>query len=254
MVPTIRRFSIYRIVEHQVNAITFINLVITGLAQRFHGSGWAAWTIDLFGGIDNTRLVHRWSGCLFSLILLQHAVIASYLFLARRARPAMVITKKDFLDAVQNLRYYFGISEHPAQCDRYDYKQKFEYWGVLLGGVLMVVSGFMLWFPTTIFHIMPFLPGQLIPAAKVAHSNEAMMAFLIIVTWHIYNAVFSPEVFPLDTSIFTGRISVERMRHEHPIEYERILADETHEPDERAQESGQEEHPPGEPNAGSART
>jgi hypothetical protein len=81
-----------------------------------------------------------------------------------------------------------------------------------------------------------------------------MMAFLIIVTWHIYNAVFSPEVFPLDTSIFTGRISVERMRHEHPIEYERILADETREPDERAQASGQEEDPPGEPSAGSART
>lgn len=242
--PMIRRFSLYRVVEHQVNAITFIMLVFTGLAQRFHGSGWAAWTIDLFGGIDNTRLVHRWCGTLFALVLFQHALIASYLFLVRRARPAMVITKKDFLDAVQNLRYYFGISEHPAQCDRYDYKQKFEYWGVLLGGVLMVVTGFMLWFPTAVFHLLPFLPGQLIPAAKVAHSNEAMMAFLIIVTWHIYNAVFSPEVFPLDTSIFTGRISVERMRHEHPVEYERILAEEAREAVEEEEAPGQAQQPP----------
>ncbi len=50
------------------------------------------------------------------------------------------------------------------------------------------------------------------------------MAFLVIITWHIYNAHLSPDVFPFDGSIFTGRISEERMRHEHPLEYERIAA------------------------------
>jgi hypothetical protein len=32
-------------------------------------------------------------------------------------------------------------------------------------------------------------------------------------------------VFPVDTTIFTGRISEERMRHEHPLEYERLVAE-----------------------------
>ena len=62
----------------------------------------------------------------------------------------------------------------------------------------------------------------MIPAAKAAHSNEALLAFLVIVVWHLYNSIFSPEVFPLDTAIFTGKISVSRMKHEHPLEYERI--------------------------------
>ena len=135
----------------------------------------------------------------------------------------MVITRKDFRDALTNIRYYLGIVDQPAQCDRFDYKQKFEYWGVLLGGILMIATGFILWYPVEFFRQFPFLPGQIIPAAKAAHANEAMLALLVIVVWHIYNAVFSPEVFPLDTTIFTGRISRERMIHEHPIEYKRIM-------------------------------
>jgi len=131
----------------------------------------------------------------------------------------MIIHLKDFRDAVDNIRYYLGLSEHPARCDRYDYKQKFEYWGVVIGGILMVGTGLALWFPTVVTRL---LPGQLIPVAKALHTNEALLAFLVIVTWHIYNAIFSPEVLPLDTVIFTGKISRERMIHEHPLEYERI--------------------------------
>ena len=127
----------------------------------------------------------------------------------------MIVTIKDFKDAVENIFFYFGLAKHPARCDRYDYRQKFEYWGVVCGGFLMLTTGFILWFPV---EVTRFLPGELIPAAKAAHSNEALLAFLVIVTWHIYNAIFSPEVFPLDTAIFTGEISRERMIHEHPIE------------------------------------
>ena len=134
----------------------------------------------------------------------------------------MVINLKDFTDAIDNLKYYFGITDRSARCDRYDYKQKFEYWGVVVGGLLMIATGIMLWFPTKVYKIIPILPGQMIPAAKATHTNEAMLAFLVIVIWHIYNSVFSPEVFPLDTSIFTGKISKKRMIHEHPIEYERL--------------------------------
>ena len=127
---------------------------------------------------------------------------------------------KDFQDAIDNIRYYLGLSEHPARCDRFDYKQKFEYWGVVVGGILMTATGLTLWFPIVVTR---FLPGQMIPVAKAMHTNEALLAFLVIIIWHIYNAIFSPEVLPIDTVIFTGKISKQRMIHEHPLEYERMF-------------------------------
>ena len=48
------------------------------------------------------------------------------------------------------------------------------------------------------------------------------MAFLVVIVWHIYNAHLNPDVFPFDTTIFTGKISVERLHHEHALEYERL--------------------------------
>ncbi len=221
----IRRFHPLRIIEHQANAITFIVLVVTGISQKFHDSSWAEWIIMNLGGIDNARVIHRTTGLIFTVLTFQHIFVSSYGVIVKKWAASMVINLKDFTDAVDNLKYYFGITDRPARCDRYDYKQKFEYWGVVIGGILMILTGLTLWFPTRVFHLIPFLPGQIIPAAKAAHTNEAMLALLVIVIWHIYNSVFSPDVFPLDTAIFTGKISKERMIHEHPLEYERLTGE-----------------------------
>lgn len=216
---TIRRFGSGRIIEHQLNALVFLILVITGLSQRFHDYALSQWIILHLGGVDTVRLIHRFSGICFTILCAVHIIAASAGVLLKRFQPTMVINLNDFRDAVHNLKYYFGISNHPARCGRYDYKQKFEYWGVVVGGMLMIGTGLILWFPVT---AAGFLPGEVIPAAKAAHTNEALLAFLVIVIWHVYNSIFSPEVFPLDTTIFTGSISRERMVHEHPVELAEI--------------------------------
>jgi cytochrome b subunit of formate dehydrogenase len=215
----IKRFGIGRIVEHQANALVFTMLVITGLSQRFHEYKASHWIIQTLGGVDAMRMIHRGCGVLFAILITVHIAVGVYGIIKKRWPAAMMVNMNDFLNAMENMRYYFGITNHPALCDRYDYKQKFEYWGVIAGGFLMISTGLILWFPVGIVQI---LPGEAIPAAKAAHSNEALLAFLVIVTWHIYNSIFSPEVFPLDTAIFTGKISRERMVHEHPRELARI--------------------------------
>jgi hypothetical protein len=51
------------------------------------------------------------------------------------------------------------------------------------------------------------------------------MAFLVVITWHIYNAHLNPDVFPFDFTIFTGKISRHRMETEHPLELARLTGD-----------------------------
>ncbi|MGD2062223.1 MAG: cytochrome b/b6 domain-containing protein [Nitrospirota bacterium] len=217
----LRRLGPLRITEHWLNAAVFVVLVVTGLSQKFHDATTSQWLIEVLGGIDSVRIIHRVTGMGLIALTTVHILIAVYGVVVRRWQPTMIIHKKDFADVVDNLRYYLGLTNHAALCDRYDYKQKFEYWGVLIGSLLMAATGLSLWFPTL---VVRFLPGELIPIAKALHTNEALLALLVIVVWHIYNAVFSPEVFPIDTTIFTGKISRERMLHEHPIELARIEA------------------------------
>jgi cytochrome b subunit of formate dehydrogenase len=92
----------------------------------------------------------------------------------------------------------------------------------VLGAVVVIATGLILYFPILFTR---FFPGELVPAAKVAHSNEGLMAFLVVLTWHIYNAHLNPDVFPFDFTIFNGKISRHRMETEHPLELARLTGE-----------------------------
>jgi formate dehydrogenase gamma subunit len=219
MSQTFVRFSRRQRLEHVAVMALFLVLALTGFPQKFSDTGWARLLVRAMGGVETARWLHRAAGILFSVLAVVHVGTAVALVVSGRSRPSMIPGRKDFTDAITTLRYYLGLSDVQARFDRYDYRQKFEYWGLLMGGILMIATGLILYFPLL---VTAFLPGVLIPAAKVAHSNEGLMAFLVVITWHIYNAHLNPDVFPFDRTIFDGRISRHRMEHEHPLELERM--------------------------------
>src|SRR5512135_3914615 len=219
MRPRFRRFSTARIVEHWLYMIIFSVLVVTGLSQKYYSSALSQQVMLHFGGIDTVRSIHRYAGFIFSFAITAHIVIAIVGMVFRKWQPSMVITKSDIENAIHNVKYYLGYEQHLAPSGKYDYMQKFEYWGILTGGLIMFTTGIVLWYP---LFITRFTSGEIIPAAKVLHSNEALVVILIIALWHTYNAIFSPEVFPLNASIFTGYISRERMMQQHILELARI--------------------------------
>jgi cytochrome b subunit of formate dehydrogenase len=218
--PTAVRFTPIQRFEHAMTMSCFTVLALTGIPQKFFDQGWAQTLTGWLGGVDTARFLHRGAGILFSLVVIVHLARVVVLVASGRARLSLVPTRRDFRDAIVTLRYYLGVTDEQARFDRFDYRQKFEYWGLVLGAGVVVGTGFVLLYPAW---LTGFLPGQLVPAAQVAHSNEGLMAFLVVIVWHIYNAHFNPDVFPFDKTIFTGEISLERMRHEHPLEYERVV-------------------------------
>lgn len=213
------RFTLKQRIEHASVMTLFIVLSLTGLPQKFYEASWAQAIIVALGGIDRIRWIHRFAGILFTVFTAVHLSVAAGLVFMGRSPLSLVPTRQDFLDAIQQLKYYLGTSNVPARFDKFDYKQKFEYWGLVLGAVIVISTGLVLLFP---IETTMFLPGEVVPASKLAHGNEGLMAFLVVILWHIYNAHLSPDVFPFDKTIFTGKISVERLHHEHPLEYERL--------------------------------
>ena len=213
------RFSVRQRTEHVIVMSLFIVLSLTGLPQKYFDTAFARWMIDVMGGIDRIRWFHRAAGLSFTAMTALHFMFAIGSVASGRSQMTIVPNRKDFTDAVQTLQYYLGRVDAPARFDRFDYRQKFEYWGLVLGAVVVISTGLILYLPILFTRLFP---GELVPAAKVAHSNEGLMAFLVVILWHIYNAHLNPDVFPFDKTIFTGKISLERMHHEHPLELERI--------------------------------
>ena len=93
----------------------------------------------------------------------------------------------------------------------------------------MVISGFILWFPV---FFTKFLPGGIIPAAKFAHSSEALAGAVFVILWHFYHV----HLERLNLSIFTGRLNEEDMQEYHPLEHQRLSAE-----DQKTNKSGEKE-------------
>jgi cytochrome b subunit of formate dehydrogenase len=218
----VTRFGRWAIVQHAAVIVLFTALLVTGLPQKWPQSDVSQGVVDALGGIFATRWIHRLAGILFALLAATHLVVAIFQVTTRRAKPSMLLTRKDFRDTLQNLRFYLGLVDEPPRFGRYDYRQKYEYWGLIFGSAIMVITGFFLILPILTSR---FLPAELIPAAKAMHSNEAMLALLIVLIWHLYGAHLNPEVFPGDSSIFTGKVSKARLAHEHPLEYAELYGE-----------------------------
>jgi formate dehydrogenase subunit gamma len=214
------RFSWWARLQHAAVILLFGMLLLTGMPQKWPYLELSRRIIEHLGGIFAVRWLHRAAGVAFCGLLLAHLAVAIGGALSRRIQPSMLLARKDFRDALDFLRYCTGYAEEPPRFGRFDYRQKFEYWGMVFGGVVMAVTGFILYFPIAVSRL---LPAELIPAAKAMHSYEALLAFLIVLVWHLFAVILSPEVFPIDTTIFTGRIRKDRLRHEHPLEYEDLF-------------------------------
>ncbi len=228
--------------QHLTMALTFILLTLTGVPLLFPA---------LFEGVfffeDSSYLrglIHRISA--LGLILLSIYHIGYVLFTEDGHRNLREMLPKPIADLkamIGLVLYTAGRREEKPRAGRYDVLEKFEYFAVVWGTVVMVLSGFMLWFAEDLFH---YVPLWAMDVAKVVHRLEAVLAILSILIWHTYHVHFKPGVFPGLSVWWNGRISREYMIEHHPIEYEEltgrpaVLHVEEH-PQEQGQESAQGE-------------
>ena len=205
------RFDKWQRIEHGLLLVSFTVLAITGLPQRYPDTMWGNTMIEMMGGIELTRQIHRLAAIVLMLETIYHGGAVTYKVWVKRVAPTMAFGLQDVKDGLHALAYNLGLSKTHPQMGRYTFAEKFEYWAVVWGTVVMIITGFILWNPIA---AAQFLPGQFIPASKAAHSGEALLAVLAIITWHVYNV----HIKYFNKSIFTGKISYREMIEEHPRE------------------------------------
>ncbi len=214
---SMHRFTVSQRIEHLILAVSFTVLSLTGLPQFFAPNHAATWLIEFFGGIEKTRIIHRWASVVFSALAVYHFIVVAYRIYVRRVAWTMAPGPKDITDAWHLLRYNAFLAPDPPHMPRYSFTEKVEYWALIWGGVIMAMTGFMLWNPLITTR---FLPGQFIPAAKAAHGGEAILAVLAIIVWHFYNV----HVKFFNKSMFTGKLSKHQMEEEHGDELEQLVS------------------------------
>ena len=187
--------------------LSFTIQAITGLPQRYALAGWAEWMIDAMGGIETVRIIHRVSAVVFILVSLYHVVSLVYGVFVTRGRMTMLPGLKDVTDMLDAVRYNLGLAQRHPKFPHFNFAEKLEYWSLVWGSVLMIVTGFMLWNPIATAR---FLPGEFIPAAKTAHSAEALLAALAVLLWHFYGV----HVKTVNRSMFNGKLTQEQMAEE----------------------------------------
>jgi cytochrome b subunit of formate dehydrogenase len=211
------RFSIFQRVEHIVLITSFTVLAITGLIQKFSSTAVADWLIGVLGGVQNVRTIHHIAAVIFILEGIYHFVVLAHKIYVQRIEMSMLPGVRDGTDAIDEIRYNLGLAEERPPLPRYNFAEKAEYWAMLWGFFLMGLTGLMLWNPILVTSI---LPGQFIPAAKVAHGAEAILAVLAILVWHVYNV----HLKTFNKSMFTGRMTRHQMEDEHAEELAKLAA------------------------------
>lgn len=212
-----KRFTLSQRIEHALLLSSFTILGLTGIPQKYSDTLWATWLIGAMGGIETVRIIHRWAAIVLMLETIYHGGVVTYKVFVSRVRMTMLPSWKDVTDALQSFGYNLGLVKEKPAMPRYNFGEKVEYWAVIWGTAVMVLTGFMLWNPIATTN---FVPGQWIPAAKAAHGGEGLLAVLSIVTWHMYHV----HVRVFNRSMFTGRISRHEMEEEHALELAEIEA------------------------------
>ncbi|MCB8931833.1 MAG: cytochrome b/b6 domain-containing protein [Fimbriimonadaceae bacterium] len=199
-------------------------LVATGLPLRFAAAQISVQELNMIGGLDNSRLIHRIAAVGLIVVAIWHV-----LYLLARWRKfggsirswRMLPNKKDLEDFNLVTKGYLGMTKEKPKFDHFTFRSKIDYLAEYWGVPVMVLSGLVLWFP---MYFSTWMPEAAWPISFIAHGYEATLAFLAVVCWHLYNVLFNPNNFPFNTLWITGKLTREEMSREHPLELERLDA------------------------------
>jgi len=222
------RFNRLHRTLHACMIVSFLSLAVTGLSLKFSYTRWAVTLSRMLGGFQTAGYIHRFAAVVMFSVFVTHLVD---LYRSKQrgqmswrtllfGPDTLLPTRQDFQDFVATMKWFLHLGPRP-QYGRWTYWEKFDYFAVFWGIFIIGSTGLTLWFPV---FFTRFLPGWFINVATIIHSDEALLATGFIFTVHFFNTHLRPEKFPMDTTIFTGRMQLAELKRDKPREYEALVA------------------------------
>ena len=174
------RYSGSARINHWIVAISFVLLMISGLAL-FHPSLYGL--TALFGGGPTARWLHPWIGVV---------LVVSYLGLFVRFFAANLPEKTDWV-WLSKLRYVLsGHEEYLPEIGKYNAGQKFVFWSQAVLVAVMFITGIGLWPAGLAYMEQLFGFKATIDQRRLAAVLHAGSAVLTIAIWiiHVYAAIW----------------------------------------------------------------
>jgi formate dehydrogenase subunit gamma len=200
------RYAFHERLIHWMAGLSYLYLLLTGLA---FWSPWLFWLAVVVGGGTVARELHPWFGLVFVT-----AVVLMFRIWGAQMHETEV--DKQWWDAVPH--YIRNEDEQVPTAGRFNGGQKLLFWGFFWCGILLLLSGLVLWFPNWV----PWNLRYLRDIAVIVHASAALITIGLFII-HVYmGTAMERGAFG---SVIRGDVSANWAKRYHGIWYSQIVRD-----------------------------
>ncbi len=196
----ILRYTLSERVIHWVSGVSYVYLLLNGLGL-WSPAMW--WMILILGGGPLARLMHPWVGLIF---------VGSVLWMYKMWKDDMRVTAEDRAWNKALRQYIRNEDENLPPVARFNIGQKYLFWVMFWGGIVLLLTGLVLWFPEK---MPPFLRQTAILVHPIAFL-ATLGGFII----HVYMG--TAVVRGGFSSVIRGEVTEAWARAHHRLWLDRI--------------------------------
>jgi len=176
---TVDRYTTGARINHWITAVSLVLLALSGLAL-FHPS--LFFLTGLFGGGQNTRMIHPWIGVV---------LFFSFLGMFLRFWKANLWKREDGTWLARLRDVLADHEESLPEVGKYNAGQKMVFWMMSVLIIVLIASGLVMW-------DQYFFNYTTIEQKRLAALIHSLAAIVIICTWivHVYAAIWVKGTIP----------------------------------------------------------
>jgi formate dehydrogenase subunit gamma len=207
-VSRVERFNFVSRLTHWGHTVTFLLCLFTGLVLFFDGVDWLA---AVFGGYTGAGIIHRIAAVTMT-IFIAIFVLFNFRVLINWIKDILRFGLNDIIFLLKFPFEFLGFEVKIPPQTKFNGGEKGNSIVTPTMVILLVLSGYIMWFPT-------IFPKWLVIAAYPIH-DIAMVLATVMVCMHAYLGSFHPGSGESFWGMWKGTVKEDWAKHHHGIWYE----------------------------------